>query len=203
MHHWIERNVLSFAVCGSSIVTGIFCTDLCRPLTLCWEFEVAAEVQRHRWGVFTSTDLPEEFSLCLLVFIAPIHTIILQNGPRSLKFLIPKGIYFIPSESSESVKGLKRPSSGIPFFSPCPLNLSMGSESHFHPIHAIPSSAPWALLLCHATSQDILKLDMDDVYLLINLCSKNNGMTGNCQGSAGSGQVGDITFSPDNRNSIT
>lgn len=43
---------------------------------------------------------------------------------------------------------------------------------------------------------------MDDVYLLTNLCSKN-GMTGNCQGSAGSGQVDDITFSPDNRNSIT
>lgn len=123
-----------------------FCTDLCRPLALCWEFEVARYsgtdegFHQHRppWGVF------------------PLFARLHRSNPhyyppkwsQASKFLIPKGIYFIPSESSESVKGLKRPSSGIPFF-PVPLNLSMGSESHFHPIHAIPSFAPRALLLCH------------------------------------------------------
>lgn len=50
------------------------------------------------------------------------------------------------------------------------------------------------------TSQDILELDMYDVYLLINVCSKN-GMRRNSVGSAGSEGVHDIIFSVDNRNS--
>lgn len=45
-----------------------------------------------------------------------------------------------------------------------------------------------------------LELDMYDVYLLINLCSKN-GMRGNCLGSAGSEGVDNIRFVSDNRNS--
>lgn len=43
------------------------------------------------------------------------------------------------------------------------------------------------------TSQDILKLDSYDVYLLINPCSKN-GMSGNCKSSAGRRQADDIRF---------
>lgn len=40
-------------------------------------------------------------------------------------------------------------------------------------------------------SQDILELDIYDVYLLVNVCSKN-GTRGNCLGSAGSVGVDDF-----------
>ena len=67
------------------------------------------------------------------------------------------------------------------FSTPVPLNLRVCLESHFQPIHAMPSTSPPARLLSLQTSQDVLDLDVHDVYLLISLCSKN-GVRRNCVG---------------------
>lgn len=88
------------------------------------------------------------------------------------------------------------------FFYCCPL------KSQYVVRKPLPAHSCHALLLSLSsplmpqTSQDILELDMYDVYLLINLCSKN-GMRGNCLGSAGSEGVHDIRFSSDKRNATT
>lgn len=75
----------------------------------------------------------------------------------------------------------------------CPLKSQYGVRK------LLPALSLHALLLSPGsprmpqTSQDILKLDAYDVYLLINSRSKND-MSGSCEGSAGRRQADDIRF---------
>lgn len=105
------------------------------------------------------------------------------------KFLIPNGLYFTLAVSPEPL-GVEEAIHRNSFFYRCPL------KSQYVVRKPLPAHSCHALLLSLSsplmpqTSQDSLELDMYDVYLLINLCSKN-GMRESCLGSAGSERVHD------------
>lgn len=167
-----------------------FCTDPHWPLTHCRECERATEVQMRD---FTPSDLPEEFFLCLPVFAASIRAIILQKTEPGLEILNPRRDLLHSLCVSWSPSGVGEDIHWNSMSYLCPLKSQYGVRK------PLPALSLHALLLSPRsprmpqTSQDILKIDAYDVYLLINSCSKND-MSGNCKGSAGRRQRDDIRF---------
>lgn len=186
-----ERNMLSLqqSICGSSIVTGI--SHWPSPAT-----HTLLGIWKGYWGTdegFHPPDLPGEFFLCLPAFAASIQAIILQKTEPGLEILNPRRdllhslcVSWSPSGVAEAIHW-----NSVSYL--CPLKSQYGVRK------PLPAFSLHALLLSPRsprmpqTSQDILKLDSHDVYLLINLCSKND-MSGNCKASAGRRQADDIRF---------
>lgn len=186
-----ERNVLSLqrSICGSSIGTGISYWPSPPTHTL-------LGIWKGYWGTdegFHPPDLPEEFFLCLLVFAASIHAIILQKTEPGLEILNPRKDLLHSLRVSWSPSGVGEAIHWNSMSYLCPLKSQYGVRK------PLPALSSHALLLSPRsprmpqTSQDILKLDAYDVYLLINSRSKND-MSGNCKGLAGRRQADDIRF---------
>lgn len=142
VEEYIVSTDLWFIHCDRDFI--VVCNP-CRPLTLCWIlrcYEGKDEEGFHPHSPPTAQGLFSLF-VCLCRF-NPNH-----NPPKWRQALIPNGIYFTLAESPETFRGWR--GHPLEFLLPTSvlLNLSMWSESHFQPIHVMPSSSPWARLLCH------------------------------------------------------
>lgn len=166
MHHRIERNVLSLqSICGSSIVTGISYWPLQAAHTLLgiWRGYGGTDEGFHSHGPPRGV-----FSLfaCLCRF-KPNH-----NPPKrsqASEILNPKRD-LLHSLCLLSSLGVEEAIHWNSIFFFCPLKSQYGVRKPL-PVHSCH-----ALLLSRSPP-----LDMHDVCLLINLCSKN-GTEGNVRG---------------------
>lgn len=113
-----------------------FHSEPCRRLYAVGNLEAPL---RSRWGISLCLTCPRSiFPLfsCLCHF-NPNHNT--PQRSQSSKFLISKEVLSL----SQVLQGLKRPFTGIPFSTSVLLNLSMGWETHFLPIHALLLSFSW------------------------------------------------------------
>lgn len=173
---WEECVAFAAVICGSAIVTGIsrWPSQATHTLLGIWKW-----LLRCRWGAWPSWTSPEEFFLCLSVFVAWTRTVIPQKREPGFDILNPKRDLLRSLCISWSPPGVVEAIHWNSISYLCPLKSQYGVREplpalSWHTLLLSPSPPSYAT---DPTGYSQIR-HMSGVYLLINcrcklLCSKN------------------------------